>query len=119
MKMTSKYTTIDGQFVHEARGDLSHFFVLDPAGSVVATTDREGRIIDQWSCWPGGEPQVYADSSKAPEFTWGWDQPDQGRMQFDADMKLMRGIYQPAPLAPWAAGEPLSSSNGEDPELWQ
>ena len=119
MKMTSTCTSINGMIVHERRGGLSRFFVLDSSGSVVVTTDHEGRVIDPWSYWPGGETHICTEFSKPPELEWGWAESEPSRMKFGSDMKLTRGIYQPASLAQWAMWELFSSSETEDTEPWR
>jgi len=115
MKMTATCTCINGQLVHESRDDLSRIFVLDPAGSVVATTDHEGRLIDQWIYWPYGAAQVFPDSSKAPEFTWGWDEPEPSRMKFDGDKKLVLAAFRTSATA----RSFITPSNLEDTEPWR
>ena len=117
MAMKVTYTTINGQFVHEYRCGMGHFLALDPSGIVVATTDREDSILDEFPYWPGGE--VFARVSNAAEFIWGFRGSDRSRMEFNSDGTLALGVFRPT-VAPSAHQTDQSKrSNMEDIEPWR
>ena len=119
MKMRSRYTTINGEFLHECIGGAGQFVMVDSSGNFTFSPDGEGPTPAARPGGMDGDAQGRAIFPKTPGLRPTSGQPDPSRMQFDADSRLTCGIYQPIPLAASGAPQFFTLSDLEDTEPWQ
>lgn len=64
--MTTVSTTVNGQILHEKRGERETYYRPDTLGNVIATTSTTGTVRSTHTYWPYGEVRTSTGSSASP-----------------------------------------------------
>jgi RHS repeat-associated protein len=64
--MTTVYTTVNGQILHEVRDGVEAYYRPDTLGNVIATTSTTGTVRSTHTYWPYGEVRASTGTNHSP-----------------------------------------------------
>lgn len=64
--MTTVYTTVNGQILHEKRDGVEAYYLPDTLGNVIATTSTTGTVRSTHTYWPYGEVRASTGTNHSP-----------------------------------------------------